>query len=82
MRLHTWLGIALVGQAVAFLPVQKLFDDIWLNWSLGLGAFGLFLVIWSRKTGGAFEDDGLAPSRSNEALGSQTLNLGDAIDND
>jgi hypothetical protein len=82
MRLLTWLGIALVGQAAGFLPVHKMFEDFWFNWSLALGVLGLILIIFSKKTGGIFEDDGLAPSRSSDAFGAQTLNLLDRVDHD
>lgn len=75
-----WVAAILVGQAIAFLPVESLFARNWLYSSLGFGILGLILLLLAKKRNFEYEDDGLYPHRGTEATGSQLLELLDNVE--
>lgn len=68
-----WLGMVLVGQLAAFLPVRGHFGREWLYWSIGLAVFGLFLLLFQRWAT-EHEDDGLSCA-VDDGLGGQSDRL-------
>jgi len=83
MHFRSWLGLILVGQAGAFLPIRALYADQWLYVSLGLAVIGLVVLFFRRELFNGWADSApLGPSGGSEYTGSRSrdLAIGDGDD--
>jgi len=79
MNFRTWVGLILVGQAGAFLPIRALYADKWLYLSLGLAFVGLFVLFFRRAMHDGWSDDSPGSHCGSEYGGSQSRDLTIAI---
>jgi hypothetical protein len=49
MRISFWIGVLLIAQAVAYVPIRAAFPSTRLWWSLGMGALGFILLLALRE---------------------------------
>jgi hypothetical protein len=77
-----WAGLALLAQAIGFLPIRGFFDETTMWVSLGFGVLGALLVFVRRRWGQAIANDGCDAYLigNAELYGEQALELGDSID--
>lgn len=79
MNLRTWLGVILVGQAGAFLPIRALYADKWLYLSLGLAALGLIVLFYRRERLDGWADYSPGLYGGSEYTGSESRSISGAI---
>jgi hypothetical protein len=49
MKAFFWIGVLLITQAIAYVPMRAAFPGTWLYWSLGMGVLGFILLLVLRE---------------------------------